>query len=147
MKVFFSWSGTESRQIAKVLRNWISIPLHGVEAWISTEIRRGSRWRLELREALREPHYGIICVTPANKDRPWLNYEAGALSHLDIDVSPHLVGLSPGSGPPDSDVGGCRTVAARTARPWSATSVANSDMICTLSPSPPRWTCRHRFAR
>jgi hypothetical protein len=35
-----------------------------------------------LTEELKEAHYGIICVTPFNIHKPWMNFEAGGLSRV-----------------------------------------------------------------
>jgi hypothetical protein len=33
----------------------------------------------ELRKALKENRFGILCVTPENKDNRWIHFEAGSL--------------------------------------------------------------------
>lgn len=44
----------------------------------------------EIENSLKDTKFGIICVTPENVDRPWLNYEAGALSKQ-VDEGPNRV--------------------------------------------------------
>jgi hypothetical protein len=50
MKVFISWSGDLSKQVAGLLAGWIEDVLQGVETWISTEdIEKGSIWFTDVR--------------------------------------------------------------------------------------------------
>ena len=45
---------------------------------------------------MRDTFYGIICLTRANLDSPWVLFEAGALSKLDAShISTFLLGLKP----------------------------------------------------
>ncbi|MBH1590384.1 hypothetical protein I5T82_17210 [Stenotrophomonas maltophilia] len=81
MKVFFSWSGGKSHGIAKVLADWIPCVVQAVDPWISSkDIDRGSIWFSEISDQLRETNFGVVLVTKENQDRPWLLFEAGALS-------------------------------------------------------------------
>lgn len=99
MKVFISWSGNRSGQLALELRRWIPQVLQAVEEpWMSqTDVKAGSRWGMELGRVLAEYHFGIVCVTPENIKAPWLHFEAGALAKaLDqAKVCPLLLGLRP----------------------------------------------------
>jgi hypothetical protein len=81
MKVFLSWSGRESKQVALALRKWLPSVIQAIEPWMSSEdIERGARWSSELATELKTTNAGIICMTPDNREAVWLNYEAGALS-------------------------------------------------------------------
>lgn len=81
VKVFISWSGDQSRALAKALRDWLPQVIQEVEPWVSDEdIEKGKRWSAVLSDELEASSQGIICVTRDNHGRPWLNYEAGALS-------------------------------------------------------------------
>ncbi len=94
--VFISWSGDNSKRVALALRHWIQILLPNVEAWMSEcDLAAGARWQDEINAKLEKGSFGIICVTPENKDRPWLLYEAGALAKLlsSAQVCPYLIGL------------------------------------------------------
>ena len=96
MKIFLSWSGEPSRQIAAELRTWLPFVVPGLRPWLSHEdIPKGARWSATLGRELEDTHFGIVCVTPANQDSEWLHYEAGALGKF-IDrshVAPVLFGL------------------------------------------------------
>lgn len=97
MKIFVSWSGETSHQVAVRLRDWLPKVLPNVAPWVSSEdISKGSRWSPEVARILQECNAGIVCVVPENVSEPWLNFEAGAISKV-VDtarVFPFLVGLS-----------------------------------------------------
>jgi hypothetical protein len=104
MKVFISWSGELSHQVAKALRDFLPVVLPGLTAWMSsTDIPKGSRWGNKLGQELSDTDYGIVCVVPGNWEEPWLNFEAGSLAKSveHAHVAPVLVGLDPAdiSGP------------------------------------------------
>ena len=81
MKVFISWSGNLSHQVALVLRNWFPYVLQQVRPYVSSEdIRKGNRWSIDIAGELGESDHGIICLTRENLEAPWIHFEAGALS-------------------------------------------------------------------
>jgi len=87
MKIFISWSGPLSRQIAVLLRDWLPNVIQAIDPWMSAEdIDKGARWSSEIARQLQDTNAGIICVTPDNQNAPWLNFEAGALSKS-VDMS------------------------------------------------------------
>lgn len=96
MKVFISWSGSLSGEVAEKLRGWLPSVVQSVDPYLSSEdMHKGARWRDEVARELEATDYGIICVTPENISSEWMNFEAGALSKkLDRSyVSPFLVRL------------------------------------------------------
>ena len=94
MKVFLSWSGEVSHSIARVFEELLPAMFEDVKPFLSSEIDKGKRWNTVLADELRDTAYGIICLTRANLDRPWILFEAGALSKLDTShVSTFLLGL------------------------------------------------------
>ena len=97
MKVFISWSGTLSEQVARVLRDWLPTVIPAVQPWVSSEdIEKGARWLAQLSDELASTTFGILCIVPGNLHSSWLNFEAGALSRS-VDssrVSPFLLGVS-----------------------------------------------------
>jgi hypothetical protein len=97
-RVFFSWSGDLSHKVAIELSSWLQKVLQSAEPWVSSEdIGKGQAWLLEISSSLADAKYGIICVTPDNIQAPWLNFEAGALSHsLGRRVAPFLLGVEKG---------------------------------------------------
>ncbi|MDR5857259.1 toll/interleukin-1 receptor domain-containing protein [Caballeronia sp. LZ062] len=81
MKVFLSWSGQRSREVAELLNDWISCVLQAARPWISThDIASGTIWFSEIQAQLAETSVGIVCLTQENKTKPWILFEAGALA-------------------------------------------------------------------
>lgn len=81
MRVFISWSGDRSRQVAKHLRDWPPMVLHYVEPWVSdADIEAGERWAQTVAGELEISNFGIVCVTPENLNSPWLLFESDALA-------------------------------------------------------------------
>src|SRR5476649_2706892 len=80
MKVFMSWSGARSREVAKLLDYWVKCVVQASRPWISTSgIDSGSIWFNQISE-LQDTTFGIICLTKENKEAPWILFEAGALA-------------------------------------------------------------------
>lgn len=104
MQVFISWSGQQSQHVATALRSWLPKVLDNrIKPFVSSQdIDKGDRGLNKIATELEGSSYGIVVVTPANQDSPWINFEAGALgkSVSDSRVAPLLVGLS------DTDVKG-----------------------------------------
>ena len=97
-RILISWSGERSEKIAEILREWLPTILPGVEPWLSSEdIRKGSRWSLQLATELEATQFGLLVVVPENQCSPWLNFEAGAISKWvkHARVAPLLFGMSP----------------------------------------------------
>jgi hypothetical protein len=91
MKVFISWSGPRSQAVAQTLRTWLKDVMQAVDPWISSEnIRKGTRWSIELARELETTHIGVICLTPENLTAPWLLFEAGALSKVHTEQNAHV---------------------------------------------------------
>jgi len=81
MKVFISWSGERSRSVADLLDGWIQCVLQAATPWMSSkDIDRGSLWFSEITDQLKDTKIGIICLTKANKEKPWILFESGALA-------------------------------------------------------------------
>ncbi len=98
MKVFISWSGETSFEVAKILKEWIPCVIQDVQPYFSSEdIDKGARWSTDIAKELETASFGILCVTKDNLQSQWLNFEAGALSKA-IDkakVCPLLFKLKP----------------------------------------------------
>ncbi|MDP9351641.1 MAG: toll/interleukin-1 receptor domain-containing protein [Chloroflexota bacterium] len=95
MRVFISWSGETSHQVALALRDWLPTVIQALDPWVSSEdISKGQRWNLALTEELANTHAAIACLTKDNVRSEWLNFEAGALARrLDARVIPFLFNM------------------------------------------------------
>lgn len=98
MKVFISWSGELSKNIAEIFRQWIPGVIQAAKPYYSPDdITKGTRWSSEISKELDASRIGIICLTRDNLSSPWIMFEAGALSK-NIDKSkmcPLLFGIEP----------------------------------------------------
>ncbi len=80
-KVFISWSGPLSQKLGEALRNWLPSALQFVKPYFSPEdIEKGAKWSSEISKELETSNIGIICLTRDNTEKPWICFEAGALS-------------------------------------------------------------------
>lgn len=98
MKVFLSWSGDLSLAVAEALHALISNVIQTVEPFISSHnIRDGSMWNPEINDQLKTTTFGVVCLTPENQSKPWVVYEAGALSkgNREASVAVLLIGMEP----------------------------------------------------
>lgn len=98
MKVFISWSGDRSKALAEAVRDWLPRVIQAVQPWMSaTDIEKGTMWRNEIAQQLDLATVGIICLTSDNLDKPWLLFEAGAISKKldDSFVCTYLLDLEP----------------------------------------------------
>ncbi|MBM7231523.1 toll/interleukin-1 receptor domain-containing protein [Dietzia cinnamea] len=98
MKVFISWSGPYSRDVAVALREWLPGVINKLDPFVSSkDIYAGTRWQMEIATQLQFANFGLICVTRNNQTESWLNFEAGALAKA-IDSSrviPVAIDLKP----------------------------------------------------
>ena len=87
MRVFLSWSGARSKAVALALYEWLPNVIQAVDPWMSSEdIEKGARWSDVVGSQLATTSFGIVCVTQENQHKPWLPFEAGALSKTIIEA-------------------------------------------------------------
>lgn len=80
-KVFISWSGELSKQLAEAIRNWIPGVLQFAKPYFTPDdIEKGAKWVSDISRELESSDIGLLCLTPDNTDKPWILFEAGALS-------------------------------------------------------------------
>jgi len=80
-KVFISWSGELSKKLAEEVRLWLPGVLQFVKPYFTpNDIEKGTRWSTEIAGELESSNAGIICLTKDNLNKPWILFEAGALS-------------------------------------------------------------------
>lgn len=103
MKVFISWSGDVSKDVAEAIREWLPTILQTVRPYFTpSDIEKGTRWSSDVADELDNSTAGIFCVTRENLNSQWLMFEAGAISKK-VDqslVCPILIGLD------NSDISG-----------------------------------------
>lgn len=119
MKIFISWSGELSQSVALLLRLWLQNVIQVVEPYVSSEdIEKGSRWFADIDNKLDESDFGIVCVTRENMIKPWILFEAGAISRSinRSRVTPLLIDLSP------ADLNG-------PLAQFQATTISEADML------------------
>lgn len=80
-KVFISWGGDLSKQLAEEVKNWLPSVLQFVKPYFTPDdIEKGTRWESSIAQELATSQIGIICLTKDNINSPWILFEAGALS-------------------------------------------------------------------
>lgn len=98
MKVFISWSGDRSKQLAEVIHWWLQHVLQFTKPFYSPEdIGKGRRWTNEISKELGQSQIGIIAMTEENLTSPWIMFEAGAIAKV-VDeslVCPIVFGIKP----------------------------------------------------
>ncbi len=101
MKIFVSWSGSASLEVAQAFKEWLPNVIQAIsedQIFLSSEdIDKGARWFNALGQVLDDADFGILCLTENNRNRPWILYEAGAISKRlgESSVVPLLIGLTP----------------------------------------------------
>lgn len=96
MNIFISWSGNSSMKIAEELKNWLPKILQSAKPYYTpSDIEKGTRWDSEISIKLSECLIGLICLTKLNTEKPWILFEAGALSNRleKAKVCPILFGV------------------------------------------------------
>jgi len=104
-KVFISWSGDLSLAVAEILKSGLEEALQHVDAFISDDgIPKGTRGLEVIMSELATCACGIIVLTRENHKKPWVLFEAGAITGgrdkkraipFLVDVTPKDLGGSP----------------------------------------------------
>jgi hypothetical protein len=98
MVVFIGWSGQTSKEVAKALHSFLGQVIQAVKPWMSEEdLEAGVRWSPTIADQLEMARVGITCLTPDNLAKPWVLFEAGALSKAvgDARLCPYLYKVRP----------------------------------------------------
>jgi hypothetical protein len=100
LKIFLSWSGTLSREVAGVFAKYLPLSSSFFEVWFDQQsIKQGMRWESQIRDALQQCDAVLIFLTDNNSQ--WMLFEAGVAHSLGKLIIPITVGvkLSSLSGP------------------------------------------------
>jgi hypothetical protein len=96
MKVFISWSGELSKQLAEALRNWLPATLQYVKPYFTpADIEKGAKWNDEVSKELEAAKVCIIALTRESLSSQWVMFEAGAISRGQTPVCAILFDIEP----------------------------------------------------
>lgn len=97
-KIFISWSGEISKEIAKGLKEVLEKQVftdNRFSCFVSDlDIASGSDWWDKIKDELQTCKIGILCITKENLKSPWLFFEFGALISQGIPTIPLLISCS-----------------------------------------------------
>ena len=103
--VFLSWSGKRSKKLAYIFKKHLHLLVPGATGFLSEEdISKGKRGLSEIQGRLTNAKFGLVFLTPENRDASWIHFEAGALSNglgegmvspVLYDMVPAELGASP----------------------------------------------------
>lgn len=85
--VFISFGCDASKEIANILKDKIPLFIPVVDVFCSQYIKKGQGWLQEILTNLTHSFFGIICLTPESKEKPWLLFEAGVLYNALTDYT------------------------------------------------------------
>lgn len=95
MKVFLSWSGIHSRQMANALRDWLPEVLPEIEIWLaSDQLVAGSSWLEQVTSNLEQVTAIIACVTDENVQTDWPSLMPDNKWLAMTDIPPVLMAIS-----------------------------------------------------
>lgn len=80
MKIFLSWSGPRSKELAELFHSWLPSVLESAQPFFSPNIPKGSKGIADINDALLDCDFGIVIVTKQNAKAPWIQYESGMLA-------------------------------------------------------------------
>jgi tetratricopeptide (TPR) repeat protein len=83
MKIFLSWSGERSGNLARLLESWLPRVMNSLEPWVSKDIQKGAQWFEEIKNQLKDTRVALVCITSDNQHAPWIQFESGALAQAD----------------------------------------------------------------
>src|SRR5207247_10220292 len=94
------WSGEESGAVAQVLRSQLPCIIQAVKPFVSSEdVEKGAAWFQQIGSELEKSDFGILCLTSANQNSRWVQFEAGSLAGKlsKVRLAPLLIDTTPSS--------------------------------------------------
>lgn len=93
-KIFISWSGDRSEEIARQLKKSLEEEIFSgtdLTCFVSTiGISSGTNWWNKIKKELKKCKLGILCITDENIKAPWIYFEAGAMTARSVPTIPIL---------------------------------------------------------
>jgi hypothetical protein len=96
--VFISWSDKRSLIVAEGLAKWLPSVLRNVDALWSDRVAIGEQLFGEINGMLKQADFVVLCLTPENVTKTWINYEAGVVfgkTEKTAKVCPYLIKTDP----------------------------------------------------
>ncbi|QDT94178.1 TIR domain-containing protein [Gimesia algae] len=91
-KVFLSWGGATSRDIAKETKRWMESVIQAVDPFYSDRnIESGSYFPAELIKPLEATNIGVLCLTKECLNNKWVHFETGNLFKGDTKSRVHTL--------------------------------------------------------
>ncbi len=87
-EVFISWGGDKAKKYADFLEKMLNKVFDKrASTFYSENIESGALWLKKINMALKHSKIGIIVMTKDGLEKPWFNFEAGAIFKADSDSS------------------------------------------------------------
>jgi hypothetical protein len=96
--VFISWSDKRSLIVAEGLAKWLPSVLRNVDVLWSDRVAIGEQLFGEINGMLKQAEFVVLCLTPENVMKTWINYEAGVVfgkTEKTAKVCPYLIKTDP----------------------------------------------------
>lgn len=94
-KVFISWSGELSKQVAALFKKWLPTIIQELDPFFSKkDVSKGGRAMEDVINAMRQSKVAISCLTKGNQEKPWIEYEGGFLDGCKVPVCGFLINLT-----------------------------------------------------
>lgn len=97
MNIFLSWSKSQSKELANILKEFLPRVIQSIDVFFSPDIPKGNQWLQTIHENIKKADYAIIILTKENLNEEWIMYESGALAQrLSYEkITPLLFNLTP----------------------------------------------------
>lgn len=80
VKIFISWSGSDSKRYAEILKSALECGDDLQPFVSSTGITPGHLWYDSLVKQISADEFGLVCLTPSNLESQWIHFEIGMMA-------------------------------------------------------------------